>query len=301
MRDPAQSELDFWVQALNDGDVTPAVLEQSFFLSPEHINEYNDISDFYWNVCSALLGTNVSYGNEDAFYPYFEQGGPVLAYKQLLGLDSTQTYFAELGLEVGSMDDRIPLDRAELAKEVEAARATRSTQSTADEADKTTYTPGYILRHPVATVMLFVRSAVENGDHYIRTLVGGSLSYYTVDLAWGWVVVLYLLLAYAALPVQGAALAPYGKARGWCCAATVVSCLLAVAGCLLWTPTHYETLYGLQGRYFLPVLPLLLLTCLPRRLAAVPDEDTAQSHLILALALVQAGVVVNIMLAVIAR
>ena len=300
-RDPAQSELDFWVQALNDGDVTPAVLEQSFFLSPEHINEYNDSSDFYWNVCSALLGTNVSYGNEDAFYPYFEQGGPVLAYKQLLGLDSTQTYFAELGLEVGSMDDRIPLDRAELAKEVEAARATRSTQSTADEADKTTYTPGYILRHPVATVMLFVRSAVENGDHYIRTLVGGSLSYYTVDLAWGWVVVLYLLLAYAALPVQGAALAPCGKARGWCCAATVVSCLLAVAGCLLWTPTHYETLYGLQGRYFLPVLPLLLLTCLPRRLAAVPDEDTAQSHLILALALVQAGVVVNIMLAVIAR
>ena len=300
-RDPAQSELDFWVQALNDGDVTPAVLEQSFFLSPEHINEYNDISDFYWNVCSALLGTNVSYGNEDAFYPYFEQGGPVLAYKQLLGLDGTQTYFAELGLEVGSMDDRIPLDRAELAKEVEAARATRSTQSTADEADKTTYTPGYILRHPMATVMLFVRSAVENGDHYIRTLVGGSLSYYTVDLAWGWVVVLYLLLAYAALPVQGAALAPCGKTRGWCCAATVVSCLLAVAGCLLWTPTHYETLYGLQGRYFLPVLPLLLLTCLPRRLAAVPDEDTAQSHLILALALVQAGVVVNIMLAVIAR
>ena len=113
--------------------------------------------------------------------------------------------------------------------------------------------------------------------------------------------VLSLLLAYAALPVQGAALAPCGKARGWCCAATVVSCLLAVAGCLLWTPTHYETLYGLQGRYFLPVLPLLLLTCLPRRLAAVPDEDTAQSHLTLALALVQAGVVVNIMLAVIAR
>ena len=59
--------------------------------------------------------------------------------------------------------------------------------------------------------------------------------------------------------VQGAALAPCGKARGWCCAATVVSCLLAVAGCLLWTPTHYETLYGLQGRYFLPVLPLALL------------------------------------------
>ena len=35
-----------------------------------------------------------------------------------------------------------------------------------------------------------------------------------------------------------------------------------MAGCLLWTPAHYDTLYGLQGRYFLPVLPLLLLMLL---------------------------------------
>lgn len=298
---PAKSEVDFWVQALREKDVTPAVLGQSFLFAADKANTYTDAQAFYTEASLVLFGTDVTVGNADAYLPYFTEGGAVQAYKQLFSLPSCQEQFAGLGVEVGSMDDRIPLDRTELAKEVEAARATRSTQSTADEADKTTYTPGYILRHPVATVMLFVRSAVENGDHYIRTLVGGSLSYYTVDLAWGWVVVLYLLLAYAALPVQGAALAPCGKARGWCCAATVVSCLLAVAGCLLWTPTHYETLYGLQGRYFLPVLPLLLLTCLPRRLAAVPDEDTAQSHLTLALALVQAGVVVNIMLAVIAR
>ena len=231
----------------------------------------------------------------------YAEGGAVQAYKQLFNLTSCVESFAALGVDVGTMDDRIPLDRTVLAQEVEAARATRSTQSTADEADKATYTPGYILRHPVDTVLLFVRSAVENGDHYIRTLVGGSLSYYTVDLAWGWVAVLYLLLAYAALPVQGAVMKPAGKARGWCCAAAALCCLLAVAGCLLWTPTHYDTLYGLQGRYFLPVLPLLLLTCLPRRLAAVPDEDTAQTRLVAALALVQAGMVVNIMLAIIAR
>ena len=116
-----------------------------------------------------------------------------------------------------------------------------------------------------------------------------------------WQIALAVLLAYAALPVQGAVMKPAGKARGWCCAAAALCCLLAVAGCLLWTPTHYDTLYGLQGRYFLPVLPLLLLTCLPRRLAAVPDEDTAQTRLVAALALVQAGMVVNIMLAIIAR
>ena len=145
-----------------------------------------------------------------------------------------------------------------------------------------------------------MRSIVQNGDHYLRTLVGGSLSYYTLDLAWFWVVALYLLLAYAALPAQNGKL-PTGRLRGFGAAAAVLSCLLAVAGCLLWTPTHYETLYGLQGRYFLPVLPVLLLTCLPRRLAAVPDEASAQARLTGALALVQWGVILNIMLAVIAR
>ena len=113
-------------------------------------------------------------------------------------------------------------------------------------------------------------------------------------------VALYLLLAYAALPAQNGKL-PTGRLRGFGAAAAVLSCLLAVAGCLLWTPTHYETLYGLQGRYFLPVLPALLLTCQPRRLAAVPDEASAQARLTGALALVQWGVILNIMLAVIAR
>lgn len=109
------------------------------------------------------------------------------------------------------------------------------------------------------------------------------------------------LLLFAALAALAVRVAPFGKARGLCCAAVVLCCLLTVAGCLLWTPIRYETLYGLQGRYFLPILPLLLLTCLPRRLAAVQDEDAAQARLLVTLGIVQAGVVVNIMLAIIAK
>ena len=183
------------------------------------------------------------------------------AYKQLFSLPSCQEQFAGLGVEVGAMDDRIPLDRTALAEQVEAARATRATQSTVDAGDKETYTPGYILRHPAATALLFVRSVVKNGDHYIRTLVGGSLSYYTVELAWGWVAVLYLLLAYAALPVQGEPDEPLlGRRTGF----GVLGIILCVAAASLvvalnWTPINYETLFGMQGRYWLPVLPLALL------------------------------------------
>ena len=144
------------------------------------------------------------------------------AYKQLFNLPTCVERLAALGLDVGTMDDRIPLDRETVAAEVEAARATRATQSVTDAADEATSTPGYILHHLPATALLFVRSIVQNGDHYLRTLVGGSLSYYTLDLAWFWVVALYLLLAYAALPAQNGKL-PTGRLRGFGAAAAIHS------------------------------------------------------------------------------
>lgn len=299
-RNPAQSEVDFWVEALKEGDVSPVVLGQTFLFSPDKINSYTDGADILSQASLALLGEDLMQTGNEALTSYYTEGGATLVYKIVYSMDLCTDNFAALGLEPGVMDDRLPLDRNTVAAEVEAAQATRATQSVTDEADRITYTPGYILTHPVDTVLLLVRTLLENGDHYLRTLVGGSLSYYSLDLAWGWVVVLYLLLAFAALPVQGVRLLPDGSGRLWCAGAAVLCCLLAVAGCLLWTPTHYETLYGLQGRYFLPVLPLLLV-CLPRRLAHLSDEQTATAQLLGALALVQFGVLMNSMLAVIAR
>lgn len=300
-RNPAQSEVDFWVQALQEGDVSPVVLGQTFLFNSQKIDSYTGGEDILSQASLVLLGQDlVASGNTD-LAAYYDEGGAALVYKIVYSLEPCVERFAALGLEPGVMDDRLPLDRETVAAEVQAAQATRATQSVTDEADSVTYTPGYILTHLPDTVLLLVRSAVENGDHYLRTLVGGSLSYYTLDLAWGWVVLLYLLLVFAALPVQGGICLPAGKGRMWCVLAALGCCLLAVAGCLLWTPTHYETLYGLQGRYFLPVLPLLLLVCLPRRLAHIPDEERASGQLMAVLALVQLGVLMNSMLAVIAR
>lgn len=300
-RDPAQSEIDFWVQALEEGDVSPVALGQTFLFSPAKADSYTDGADILAQASLALLGQDLTQGANAGLADYFAEGGATLVYKVVYSLPGCEERFAALGLEPGVMDDRLPLDRAAVAAEVEAARATRATQSVTDEADRVTYTPGYILGHLPDTVLLLVRSAVENGDHYLRTLVGGSLSYYSLDLAWGWVVVLYLLLAYAALPAAGTLPRLTGGGRAACGLAALLCCALAVGGCLLWTPTHYDTLYGLQGRYFLPVLPLLLLTCLPRRLAQLPSEEGAAARLTAALAVVQFGVLMNTMLAVIAR
>ena len=205
-----------------------------------------------------------------------------------------------MGVEAGGEDaEAYPLDRDVLQARVEAARATRASQSVASAEDLVRYTPAYILSHPAETALLAVRSLVENGDQYLRTLVGGSLSYYSVEIAWFWVVLLYVLLLLAAQPEAGEAAAlPAGGVRVWLALAALACCGLAVAGCITWTPVSHTTIYGLQGRYFLPVLPLLLLTCLPRGSRA--PKNAAGCTVMLA-ALANAGVLGSAMLAVIAR
>ena len=70
-----------------------------------------------------------------------------------------------------------------------------------------------------------------------------------------------LALLAAALPVQGEQ-PPLGRRAAWGMVGIilcVVAASLVVA--LNWTPINYQTLFGLQGRYWLPVLPLALVLC----------------------------------------
>ena len=166
--------------------------------------------------------------------------------------------------------------------------------------DLTCFTLPYILSHPLETVELCIRSVVEEGDHYLSTLVGGTLGYFgldkPLDLAWGWIILLYGLLALAWLcPEEGGAMPP--AARWGTLFIALCCCGLAVLGCISWTPTYYETIYGFQGRYFLPVLPLLLLVR-PKALCLAGD---CRRGIVLAAALVDIGVLLNVFLAVVAR
>lgn len=166
--------------------------------------------------------------------------------------------------------------------------------------DLTCFTLPYILSHPLETAELCIRSVVEEGDHYLSTLVGGTLGYFgldkPLDLAWGWIILLYGLLALAWLcPEEGGAMPP--AARWGTLFIALCCCGLAVLGCISWTPTYYETIYGFQGRYFLPVLPLLLLVR-PKALCLAGD---CRRGIVLAAALVDIGVLLNVFLAVVAR
>ena len=162
--------------------------------------------------------------------------------------------------------------------------------------DSVCYTLPYILSHPLDTLELAIRSVVENGDHYVKTLIGGTLSYFDpgVQIAWTWVAALMILLVLAWLQ-PGFELPVWAKAL--CLLIGLACCGLAVLGCISWTPTYYTTIYGLQGRYFLPVLSLLLLAR-PKRLLLQTD---CTRGLVYAVTLVDLLVLLNAFLSILAR
>lgn len=201
---------------------------------------------------------------------------------------------------------------ASVAAESESAPAPESTASSGETAvadsapqpaseepvqdDSVCYSLPYILSHPLDTVELLIRSVVEYGDHYVKTLVGGTLSYFDpgVQIAWTWVAALLILLVLAWLQ-PGFELPVWAKMV--CLLIGLACCGLAVLGCVSWTPTYYTTIYGLQGRYFLPVLSLLLLAR-PRRLLLQTDFTRG---LVYAVTLVDILVVFNAFLSILAR
>lgn len=124
-----------------------------------------------------------------------------------------------------------------------------------------TYSAGYICRNLPATVKLLLRSVSAEGDAWLQGLLGTALGepiVYPIAVSWLIGVGLVLALLVSALPENGGRAALPGRARlgGGLIVALVVG--LTFFAALSWTPINYTTIFGVQGRYWLPVLPLAL-------------------------------------------
>lgn len=125
-----------------------------------------------------------------------------------------------------------------------------------------TFSFGYICRNIPATVKLLLRTLPEQGALWLQGLLGTTLGepiVYRIDVSWLLGVGLLLAVLTTALPRQDepALLGRRSKAGTAGICLCVVLAVLAAA--LNWTPINYQTLFGLQGRYLLPILPLALL------------------------------------------
>ncbi|MDL2219212.1 DUF2142 domain-containing protein [Ruminococcaceae bacterium OttesenSCG-928-O06] len=111
---------------------------------------------------------------------------------------------------------------------------------------------------PGVVITLFLRTIATQFTFWLQTLVGGNLGYYNLPLDWGFVIVLLFLLAVSCLPMPGEGRLTR-RHQGASALVVLAVCALVLLGCYTWTPSYYTVLYGVQGRYFLPVLPLALL------------------------------------------
>ena len=125
-----------------------------------------------------------------------------------------------------------------------------------------TFSAGYICRNVPATIKLLLRSVAEQGALWLQGVLGtvlGEPIVYRVEVSWLLGIGLLAALAAAALPLaedETARLAP--RTRLW--TGLIALCVVGLTffAALSWTPINYTTIFGVQGRYWLPVLPLVL-------------------------------------------
>lgn len=122
------------------------------------------------------------------------------------------------------------------------------------------YTVGFILEHPMETARIFLNTLKDQGIVWLMCGIGWYLSGLSLDISIvyvGWFAALLLLSVLAC--GQGAPKVTLGQRASFViCSGLVV--LLAMLGMFTgWTVMGSPVVEGIQGRYFIPILPLLLL------------------------------------------
>ena len=123
--------------------------------------------------------------------------------------------------------------------------------------------PAMLFSEPQLLPIRIVRTIAENGVYYVLTTVGGLLGNIDIVIS-NKVVFPILLLALLSIfqtQQERERIGVIGKKERVCSVLlAVIPDLLSVAAMLIfWTPWYMEVIQGVQGRYFLPTLPLLMI------------------------------------------
>lgn len=122
----------------------------------------------------------------------------------------------------------------------------------------------YILTHPIHYVATLVGTAIGNGFWYFTTSLGSSLGSLNISLSNTFIVFYGFFIIYAYLRENRNALV-LNKAQKIFTSIILIVCVLLIFTSLYvqWTKVGSATIEGVQGRYFLPLLPIALLLFRP--------------------------------------
>ncbi len=127
------------------------------------------------------------------------------------------------------------------------------------------YTLTYLFTHFFEVVAMMARTVVKQAASYVAGCIGSNLSWFSVPISsTAFLAYFMLLISSCLLPASEPNAAPGFAGRLLFALPAVLTLVCFYVGMLLWwTPEGSAVITGVQGRYFLPVLPAALLF-LPR-------------------------------------
>ncbi len=144
--------------------------------------------------------------------------------------------------------------------------ATTDATSVVSTGDGTAYATGYTLSYflhdPLQLIYMIVNTILDKGGFYVESLIGYKLGWVEIETSTMIVVLFLFLLFLSNCQTREESIFVTAGQRS----VMILSCLgcagLIVLGMLLsWTPVGYVSVEGVQGRYFLPFLLILLTAC----------------------------------------
>ncbi len=134
-----------------------------------------------------------------------------------------------------------------------------------------TFNIGLMLQNPVVTLKLILNTIFENGAYYIKSVAGGVLGYNNVLISDGFIITVLICAVVAIFAEDGDSYTLRAGDRGMFGIVSLIILALVVYLGFSWTPVYYTSIYGIQGKYLLPVLPMTLLAFKGKTFAVKKD------------------------------
>ena len=123
----------------------------------------------------------------------------------------------------------------------------------------------YILSNPLNYLGIFINTINEYGGYYLLTFVGSELGYANIIIPQIYIII--MLFGVFLLPFIENNQKSLDKIQKILMVAIfIILVVLIITGLYLtWSPLQYDKVAGVQGRYFIPVMIILLLTMISKK------------------------------------
>lgn len=122
------------------------------------------------------------------------------------------------------------------------------------------YTISYLLNNPGRTIEVLLHTLQDKSSFYLETMIGARLGWLEINVPSILIFLFVILLVLSVFKEEREEI--YLNKKDKCLIFIIISCVFAfvcASMLLYWTPLSWNVIEGVQGRYFLPVLPLVLL------------------------------------------